>query len=147
MDGLSIIDINDLPNLRKLYEIVKPLHAVTTVAIGHFMERFRMKPEWTKIVTFWSLNGNWKETGTFVMINAYDDHILFNTLEPAPYESLRKVLELINYEKPMVFISFREIFRSVVLAVISEKNLEILFDRSTRNIFYDCRPDFNLELE
>lgn len=146
MDGLTIIAEKDLPNLKTLYEIEKPLHAVTTVAIGHFIRRFIQKPEWREIVKFWSLNGNWKETGTFAMVNHMDDHILFNTLEQPPYDSLRRLLTLIEYKKPMVFISFREIFHSVVLHVISEKNLSILFDRSTRYLYYDV-PDENLELE
>lgn len=146
MDGLSCINEKDLLNLKQLYEIEKPLHVVTTVAVGHFIERFRTKSEWTKIVTFWSLNDNWKRTGTFAMINTNDDHILFNTLEPAPYESLREVLKRLNYRKPMVFISFRDIFRSVVFDVISEKKLEILFDRSTRNLYYEW-PDFDLGIE
>lgn len=140
MDALTIIRQEDLLDLKNLYEADKPLHVVTTVAIGHFIERFKKKPEWTNIVKFWSLNDSWKETGTFVMINANDDHILFDTLEPAPHKSLHSILDLIDYVKPMVFICFRDIFRPVVLDVIRVQNLEITFDSGTRTV-YDSRHD------
>lgn len=143
---LSAILKEDLPNLKKLYEVERPLHVITTVAIGHFIERFKKKPEWTEKVTFWSLNDNWKVTGTFVMINTNDDHILFNTLEPSPYESLHKTLELINYDKAMVFICFRDVFRPIVLDIIRVRNLEIIFDSGTRN-FYMEHPDIDVTIE
>lgn len=129
MDDLTLIQKEDLVYLKKLYEVDRPLHVVTTVAIGHFIARFAKKPEWTNIVKFWTLNDTWKETGTFAMINSNDGHILFNTLEPHPHESLRKTVELIDYDKPMVFICFRDIFRPVLLDVIRVQNLEITFDR------------------
>lgn len=90
-----------------------------------------------------SLSSTWKHTGTFVMINTHDDHIYFNTLEPAPHAPLRKILKLINYNRPMVFISFRDKFRSVVSDVISENHLEITF---TRNMYYKY-PDVNFKIE
>lgn len=146
MDGLSPIQKEDLPNLKKLYEAERPLHVVTTVAIGHFIERFKKKPEWSEIVTFWSLDDEWKQTGTFVMINTNDDHILFNTSEPSPYVSLHKTLQLINYDKPMVFICFRDIFRPTVLDVIRVRNLEISFDSGTRNLYMEY-PDTDIKIE
>lgn len=135
MGGLSIILKEFLPNLRKLYEIDHPLHAVTTIAIRHFIERFKKKPEWEEKVKFWSLNGDWNKTGTFAMVNTNDNHILINTLEPWPYESLRKTLYLLNYDQPMVFVGFRDIFRPVVLDAARVQNLEITFDTGTKNIY------------
>jgi hypothetical protein len=140
MYDLVAIQKNDLPNLKKLYEIDNALHAVTTVAIAHFIDRFNKKPEWAKIVTFLSLNDNWRKTGTFVMINEHDSHILLNTLESAPYATLHRTLQLINYVKPMVFICFRDLFRPVVLDVIRVRNLEITFDSGTR-FLYRRKPE------
>lgn len=145
MSGLSVILKESLPNLIKLYEANKPLHAITTVAIGHFIERFNKKPEWEKKVTFLSLN-NWKETGTFAMVNTNENLIFFNTFEPWPHESLRRTLNLLNYDKPVVFVCFRDVFRSVVLDVIRVQNLEITFDSGTKNMFVPYK-DVNIKIK
>lgn len=144
MGGLSIILKQSLPSLKKLYEVDHPLHAITTIAIHHFIERFKKKPEWEEKVKFWSLNDNWEKTGTFAMVNTNDNHILINTLESWPYESLRKTLDLLNYDQPMVFVGFRDIFRPVVFDAVRVQNLEITFDTGTKNIFKEYE-DIHIE--
>jgi len=145
MDVLTAIKLDDLPDLRKLYEVDQQLHVMTTNVIGHFTQRFQKRPEWTKIVTFWSLNDNWRQTGTFVIINSHDDHIVFNTLELSPYSSLRKSLDLLNYSKPMAFLWFREIFRPTVLEVIHLQNLEITNERALKHTYMEYE-DLNIEI-
>lgn len=61
------------------------MHSVTTVAIAHFIDRFKKK-RMGEICDI--LDNNWKETGTFAMVNANDDHIYFNSLESWPFKSL-----------------------------------------------------------
>lgn len=145
MGSLAIILKNSLPNLKKLYEVDKPLHAVTTLAIRHFIERFDRKPEWEEKVKFLSLNDDWRKTGTFAMVNNNDNHIFFNTLEPWPYKSLRKTLDLLNYDQPIVFIGFRDIFRPVVFDVIRVQYLEMTFDTGTKNVYKENQEVFNIK--
>lgn len=140
MNDLSIILPEDLTILKNLYERDKPLHLVTTTAIGQCIDQLKKKPEWTKKVKFFSLNDNWRLTGTFAMVYTDDDQILFNTLEPAPYESLRETLEYMTYDKPMVFICFRDIFRPIVFDVIRIRHLEVAFDSGTK-VFSYKHPD------
>jgi len=135
MCGLSIILKESLPKLKRLYEVEKPLHVVTTVAISHFMERFNKKPEWEKKVTFCSSDDNWEKTGTFAMVNTNDNHIFFNTFEPWPHDSLRKTLELLNYDRPMVFVCFRDKFRQLLFDMIRTQNLDITFDSGSKTIY------------
>lgn len=144
MNRLSVILKENLLILKKFYEIEKPLHVTTTVALNHFIERFRKRPEWSQLVTFLSYNDSWKKNGTFAMINRNDDHIFFNTLEESPYESLHRTLELINYDKPMVFICFRDLFRPVVLDVIRVQNLELTFDSGAKSMYLE-RLDIKFE--
>lgn len=146
MDDLTSIGTEDLIVLKQLYEVKKPLHVVTTVAIGHFIKRFTDKPEWTNTVKFWSIENNWKETGTFVMINSNFGHIYFDTLEPFPHESLHKTLQLINYDKAQIFVCFRDIFRPIVLDVVRVQNLNIVFDTGARAI-YDSLHDVDINTE
>lgn len=137
MSSLQKITKLQLVELRDLYRAEWPLHVATFSAIVHFMERFEKHPEWEEKVKFWTLNDEWKQSGTFAMVNENDNHILFNTLEPWPYSSLQRTLELLDYDEPKVFISFRDIFRQIVHNVIRVQNLEIRFDSSTRCKYTD----------
>lgn len=134
MCSLLRISKEELPYLRGLYEVERPLHIITVVAISHFIEHFENKPEWDEKIDFWTSSECWKQTGTFAMANKNDQHILFNTLEPWPYQSLHRTLELLNYDHKVVFICFRDIFRPVVLDVIRVRNLQITFDSGTRSL-------------
>lgn len=146
MNNLVTIEEESLYELKKLYEVDKPLHVATTVAIGHFIKRFEKKPRWKEMVQFMSLDDNWRQTGTFVMVNGHDDVILFNTLEPAPYESLHKTLDLLHYDKPMSPEFFREIFRPIVLDVIRKKDLEItIIDVGYRNFYFNMETARKIE--
>lgn len=131
MNNLVVIESGDLPELKQLYDVQKPLHATTTVLIDHFIKRFNKKPEWTKIVKFFSLNYDWKTTGSFVMINDRDDQIMFNTLEPAPFPSLHKIFELLHFDKPFELFA-DEIFETLLFDVIRKHDLEIVFNRKMK---------------
>lgn len=144
MNKLLVIETVLLPELKKLYDIDKPLHVATTTAIEHFIKRFEKKPEWTQLVKFFSLNNNWKQTGTFVMINGHDDQMLFNTLEPAPYNSLHTVLSLVHYDRQML-LRFRDTFEPVVLDVIRRQNLQIKSSSSSKYFYYNMENQFKIE--
>lgn len=144
MNKLLAIEEALLPDLKKLYDVHKPLHVATSVAIEHYIKRFEKKPEWTKLVKFFSLNDNWKQTGTFVMVNGHDDHILFNTLEPAPYNSLNTILDLVPYDRSML-LRFRNVFSPVVLDIIRRHNLEITSSVSYKNFYYYLENQLKVE--
>lgn len=135
MNSLVNIPKQQLPILRNLYRSNWPLHAVSYVAIEHFIERFDKKAEWQEKVKFMTISDDWQRSGTFAMVNENDQHILFNTLEAAPYSSLRKTLELLNYDQERVFICFRDIFRPLVFDIVRVQNLEVTFDSSTRCVY------------
>lgn len=136
MASLEKISKQLLPQLKQIYRINWPLHAVAYVAIDHFINRFEKKPEWEGKVKFWALEGDdWQQSGTFVMVNENDQHVLFDTLEPSPYKTLHKTLQLLDYNEEKVFVCFRDILRPLVLDVIRIRNLEITFDNGTRCMY------------
>lgn len=69
------------------------------------------------------------------MVNENDQHIMFNTLEPPHHPTLRRTLELLDYQTEKVFISFRDIFRPLVFDVMRVHNLEATFDSGTRLLY------------
>lgn len=145
MNGLLRISKKFLPHLRDIYKTEWPLHAVSYAAIDHFIRRFEKHAQWEEKVKFWTLNNDWRITGTFAMVNDNDQHILFNTLESYPYPTLRRTLELLDYEQEKVFICFNDIFRPVVLDVMRVNNLESTFDSGSR-ITYWPREKLDLEI-
>lgn len=132
MSSLIRITKESLPELRRIYKVDWPLHVVSYCAIDHFINRFENKPEWEEKVKIWTLNEDWKQTGTFAMVNENDQNILFNTLEPAPYPTLMRTLELLDYTEQKAFICFRDLFRPLVFDVMRVQNLEVTFDSGTR---------------
>lgn len=147
MSSLIKISKQNLLILKRIYKIDWPLHVVSYCAIDHFINRFEKQPEWEDKVKVWSLNEDWRENGTFAMVNDNDQNILFNTLEPPPYSTLRRTLELLNYEGQKVFICFRDLFRPLVLDVIRVQNLEATFDSSTRCMFMPREKLQNVQIE
>lgn len=131
--SLVQITIPELKELQEIYKVDWPLHIITHNTIKSFVHRFEKSPEWKAFVTFWSLNGDWKKNGTFVMVNK--QMIFFNTLESAPHDEIKEVLMKLQYDKNMMFINTREIFKSLVYDVIEKLQLKILFDKACTCFF------------
>lgn len=142
MKGLVRIATKNLEVLKGVCKIDWPLHVVSYSAIDHFINRFRQHPSWEENVKFWTLNDEWRQSGTFVMENAIFGHILFNTFQSWPHQSLRKLLESLNYEHEKVFVCFNDEFRSVVNDIVRVKNLEVTFDSGAKLIYL---PKENLD--
>jgi hypothetical protein len=141
--SLLKLSSENLIHLSSIYRSANwPLHVVSVGAIEHFIRRFKKQPEWHEKVNFFSLNESWKKTGTFVMVNTNDQHVLFDTLEPTPFKTLRKTFEVLNFDDEKVFVSFRDIFRPLVYDVIRVHNLEVTFDNGTR-LIYSPRLDYD----
>lgn len=137
MNSLLRITRQQLPKLSHIYKSNEyPLHNVSYICIDHFIDRFTRKPGYEDKVKFWTLNETWMQNGTFAMVNDNDGHILFNTLEPFPYTTMRQTLERLEIEDEKVFICFRDIFRAMVHDVMRVQCLEKTFDSGTRLIYY-----------
>lgn len=130
MESLKKIQIEHLIELKGLYKIDWPLHITTCSTIQNFLDRFRRYPEWIKRVSFFSINEEWKQFGTFVMIN--ENRIFFNTLESFPFKNLRKTLLLFNFEEKLQLVNIRDALRPVVADLIRIHHLEVISDIGTK---------------
>lgn len=144
MSELIRIQKDQLPQLRNLYRADWPSCVTSYAVIDHFIDRFNKHPNWEGKVKFWTLSDKWKASGTFAMINENDNYIMFDTIESWPFPTLQRTLELLNYDRETAFISFREIFRPLVLDVIRVQNLEATFDSSTR-LLYSPRETIEMD--
>lgn len=141
------ISKKELPILKNLYEVDWPLHSVSYAAIEHFIDRFDKKPDWEKKVKFLTLNNDWQQSGTFLIVNENDQNIMFNTLEAPPHNSLRRALELLNYDQEMAFVCFRDIFRPLIFDILRVRNLETTFDSSTRCVYFPTKKLENISIK
>jgi hypothetical protein len=132
MSGLVRIARSSLETLKNLYRVDWPVHVVSYTAIDHFIHRFNQQPEWEEKVKFWTLGDDWKRHGTFVMENVSDGHILINTTQAYPYESLSETLNMLSYDDERVFACFHDKFRPLVQDLIRVKNLEETFDSGAK---------------
>lgn len=124
--SLKEISSNDLRQLKELYKVEWPLHIMTYNLLKNFAGRFEKDRKLREKVNFWSLDGNWRDHGTFVM--TFGSMICFNTLESAPYAGITEALMLLSYRELTTFMDVRDIFRPLISDVTTKLNLKIVAD-------------------
>lgn len=127
---LTKILASDLHIYRRLYQLNWPKYLVTCGLLDHFIDRFQKFPEWEDKVQFLKLEGSQINDVTFVFING--QHIYFDTLEEAPFETLNNLMKQLDYSQEKVFIGVRDVFRPFLDDLIRVHHLERTFDLGTR---------------
>lgn len=145
MEILQKIPLEQMGQLRDIYNIGYPLHISTFSTVQMFIERFAQHPDWIDKVSFLSLGDDWRRNGTFVMI--YETRIFCNTLEEYPFKSLRKLLLMIELDNLMTFVNLRDYLRSLVLDVIRIRYFEVVSDIGTTSFLMPKDALNNLIIE
>lgn len=127
---LTRILASDLQIYRRLYQLKWPKFLVTCGLLDHFIDRFKKLPEWEDKVQFLKLDKPEINDGTFVFING--QHVYFDTLEEAPFDTLQSVMNQLDYSEEKVFIGVRDVFRPFLDDLIRVHHLERTFDVGTR---------------
>lgn len=131
---------DELKFLQNLYAVDWPKYVPTFGLLGQFIERFEKHPEWQNKVNFLTINDNSLNQGTFLMI--YCNYIVcFNSLEPAPFANLEKLLNSIDFTEEKKFWSIEIHHGEVVEKVMKSKNLEKLFDERSKCTLHIFRQD------
>lgn len=133
--ALQKIALEDLTALQDLYKVQWPLHIITYNTIKIAIDRFQKQTDWCDDVNFWRLDRGHTRNGGFITIDTNLGCIFFNTLEPEPFAEMRTALSLIDYTDEMVFLNTREIFRNMLMIVISELPLRLVHE-SSHNCFF-----------
>lgn len=90
-------------------------------------------PEYKQNLELYTLNEDWQKDGLFLMRN--DRTYYFDSLEPQPYERVKKLLLDIDYSKEVVFRGVRDQFKPMVNEVLWLKNLEIT-DQTGTTVYF-----------
>ncbi|KAJ6639532.1 hypothetical protein Bhyg_12278 [Pseudolycoriella hygida] len=129
------LTIQEIVFLRDLYKVDWPKFVPTFVLLSHFIERFDKNHEWQEKVHFLTVNIGSLKNGTFLMI--YCNYIVcLNSLEAAPYENLQILLNQLDFSEEKKFWAIEAHHADVVLKIQKSKNLEIVYDESSKCTFY-----------
>lgn len=125
--SLVKLSSSDLSQIKYLYKIDWPRHIVTYNTLSNIHDRIIKNPELNEKVDFWSLSGDCRKHGTFVMIKS--DVVYFDSLESKPNKELKETLKLINFTSFTMFFYIRDDFKQLVYEVIEQRRLNMLSER------------------
>lgn len=145
MTEFKKLDASDLLALKDAFKVNWPLHIATYSTIDIFARRFVEHPEWTDRVTFFGVQGEPEHFKTLIMIHS-GDKVFFDTLEPFPYDKLRRALLVIELGQKITFIDVRDCFRPLLLDVIWIRRLEICHENRSRNYIFPYKPSNSSQL-
>lgn len=137
---------SNLLKLKDSYRVNWPLHLAAYSTIDIFARRFVEHPEWRQRVFFYGVQGEPESFKTVIMIHS-GDKVLFDTLEPFPYDKLRRALIVIELSNKFTFIDVRDCLRPLLLDVIRIRKLKICHENSSRNYVFPYKSSDPLELE
>lgn len=100
-----------------------PRHALTCCSLKSFAMLSERYPEYKNSLELLTLSDDWQKDGLFLMKNGRTFY--FDSLEPQPYDRVKKLLLNIDYSKEVVFRAVRDQFKPMLDEVFWLKNLEI----------------------
>lgn len=143
--SLKKLEIKNLRNLKELYEINYPKHLNTTSTIQVFIERFERFPQYSERVEFFvNDDDSWKSNGVFILI-IDGIKIYFDSLEDAPYSTLKSALMSLKMNETATFINISDRLRVLLLDIIRIRHLKIIHDIGTTAFL--MQKEFLMELK
>lgn len=100
-----------------------PRHAVTYSAFKNYIIQSEKFPELNDNLQLLTLTEDWQKDGLFLMKNGRTYY--FDSLEPQPFDRVKKLLLNIDYSSGVVFRAVRDLFKPMVNEVLWLQNLEI----------------------
>lgn len=134
MENLLKLSRKTIPTFMELYKAASyPRHAVTYSAFKNYMIQSEKFPEFNDNLQLLTLNDNWQNDGLFLMKNGRTYY--FDSLEPQPFDRVKKLLLNIDYSHGVVFRAVRDLFKPMVNEVLWLKNLEIT-DQTGTTVYF-----------
>lgn len=145
MNKLTKIPFEKLQVLRQMYGENRTLNSTTVNAITNILNRIKKTTELEKRVEFLSLDDNWCRNGTFLIKN--ESRIYFNTLERAPYQSIRSTLDALDVDNDITFVCISDKFRTILHDFLWYNNLERIFEEGTSGYWMSNSEAKSLNIE
>lgn len=145
MNKFTKIPFEKLKVLKQMYGENRTLNSTTINAITNILNRIKKTTELEKRVEFLSLDDNWCRNGTFLIKN--ESRIYFNTLERAPYQSLRSTLDALDVDDDVTFVCISDKFRTLLHDFLWYNNLERIFEEGTSGYWMSNSKAKSLNIE
>ncbi|KAJ6643995.1 hypothetical protein Bhyg_08960 [Pseudolycoriella hygida] len=143
MKNLLKLTTKAIPTFLKLYESVSyPRHALTCSSFKNFAIQYEKYPEYQASLELYTLNDDWQKDGLFLIKNGRTYY--FDSLEPNPFDRVKKMLLDIDYSKEVIFRAVRDQFKPMLNDVFWLNNVEIT--NQTGTTVYYLNKDFMLKL-
>lgn len=124
MENLLKLSRKTIPTFMELYKSASyPRHAVTYSAFKNYIIQSEKFPELKDNLQLLTLTEDWQKDGLFLMKNGRTYY--FDSLEPQPFDRVKKLLLNIDYSEGVVFRAVRDLFKPMVNEVLWLQNLEI----------------------
>lgn len=137
MSKLLKLSTKAIPTFLELYKAASyPRHALTYCSFKNFAMQSEKYPEYRDNLELLTLNDDWRKDGLFLMRNGRTFY--FDSLEPQPFERVKKLLLNIDYSNEVVFRAVRDQFKPMVNEVLWLKNLEIT-DQTGTTVYFLTR--------
>lgn len=134
MKNLLELTKSSVPKFMELYKSASyPKHVVTYSAFKNYLIQTEKFPEFNKNLQILTLNDDWQNDGLFLMKNGQTYY--FDSLEPQPFDRVKKLLLNIDYTKEVIFRAVRDQFKPMVNDVLWLKNLEVT-DQTGTTVYF-----------
>ncbi|XP_055598405.1 uncharacterized protein LOC129747982 [Uranotaenia lowii] len=134
-DSLTVISPDLWPELRDIFKRDWPAHLVAYHTIENFIDWHRRDPT-IKNLTCYSLNGEWRKDGTYLMVDRYQ---VFPYTLSSTNDILERALNLLNWDHGFKISGFLERHRSAVISVFEAKGLRKVFESCTPLYYLSCK--------
>jgi len=145
MDKLVKLSHKSIPALIDLYKAAGwPKYKGATATFRNILTKTEKYPDRSNQIELLSLNDEWQKDGLFVIRNG--PMCYFNCLEDAPYDRVKKALNLIEYKEEIIFPFMHEQFKGIINEIMKEKDLEVTLQTGSSGFlatkkFVDAFPD------
>lgn len=134
MKNLLKLSSKTIPTLMELYKGASyPRHALTYCSFKNYLIQSEKFPEYKENLELLTLNDDWQKDGLFLMKNGGTYY--FDSLEPQPFDRVKKLLLNIDYSNEVVFRAVRDQFKPMMNEVLWLKNLEIT-DQTGTTVYF-----------
>lgn len=134
MENFLKLSRKTIPTFLEMYKAASyPRHALTCCTFKNYLIQTEKFPEYRDNLELLTLNDDWQKDGLFLMKNGRSYY--FDSLEPQPFDRVKKLLLNIDYSKEVVFRAVRDQFKPMMNDVFWLKNLEITDATGTTSYF------------
>ncbi|TDG40432.1 hypothetical protein AWZ03_013148 [Drosophila navojoa] len=127
----TISNLAELTALKELHLKDWPKHCVGFYWLDNYLRWLQKNPN-TKYLTFYTLNGNWRRDGLFILVHRYQ--LFFSNLSRQKTPELLTALTLMDWTRGYKVSAIHETHHAIYKQLLAEHHL--FMDREMKTIMY-----------